>query len=35
MTPQELIENFKNETSHAEKVLRADVNFPVELYFFQ
>jgi hypothetical protein len=35
MTPEELIENFENESSHAEKVLQADLQYPIELYFFK
>lgn len=33
LTPRMLIENFDNEISHKEKVIKADIQYPIEIYF--
>ena len=33
LTPRMLLENFDKEISHAKKVIDADLNFPIEIYF--
>ena len=33
LTPRMLIENFEKEIPHAEKVQKADINYPIEIYF--
>ena len=35
LTPQMLIDNFKYETQHANKVKNADIKYPIEIYFFK
>lgn len=35
LTPRMCIENFEKEIHHAKKVLEADLQYPIELYFHQ
>jgi hypothetical protein len=34
LTPRQLIKNFSYETHHAQKVTKADISYPIEIYFF-
>ena len=33
LSPRMLIENFERETFHADKVRKADISYPIEIYF--
>jgi hypothetical protein len=33
LTSRELLENFEREILHREKVEKADINYPIEIYF--
>ncbi len=35
LSPRMLIKNFDKETKHAEKVINADISYPIEVYFFK